>query len=454
MPRMLPLPLLLAVLTSCSNGAAQLQVTAQSAPTGRWDQGKFHYGIHLPNGLAAVDYIYGSEGTWKRIDAIEYKYDYYDDDEEKKLLLGYANGEHFTTAPDANGILLFDANGDGKVDPGARGHAFHEHAGRGKNGSNLNPSGRPRRPFTNFWFDDNFLARFMSRAYGRPEPSGLRAGVTRWNVLNGDAARRSDGSNPDQYALDGMYFLGKNDLRTAKKRWRGMLDRLGARFDSARAEYAYPRLPGNYELGLAKVLNDQLLYSGALEGDDLVEARQHQQSLRTLLLARQQRNGATLLSWLTGDDTSLINTEATSCAVLGLGAGVRYAFEAGARPLTMGEQRGFLRQPGFVQAVPGRSQAGVLSNGPDWSFPAANYQVEFILRSSDRADQKMATLSVEDAEAGGAIARMDVFGKDLPSGRKWVALPLSFRAAAGHHYAFRVKWHGAGELELAQVLLR
>lgn len=77
----------------------------------------------------------------------------------KDLLIQYADGTHFTTCLDANEHLLCDLKHTGEIDPSSCNYAFHEHNGRGPNNT------KSGNPFTNFWFDDNSFAVYMSRAY-------------------------------------------------------------------------------------------------------------------------------------------------------------------------------------------------------------------------------------------------------------------------------------------------
>ena len=65
-----------------------------------------------------------------------------------------------------------------------QGFAFHEHNGYGNNNTKLGA------PFTNFWFDDNWLARYASQAYFMGLPNGLTSyqNFTRWQIMGGDTS--------------------------------------------------------------------------------------------------------------------------------------------------------------------------------------------------------------------------------------------------------------------------
>jgi len=116
----------------------------------------FKYGQHYPNGKSAVDYIYSPDGMWKNMNFIEYRWNYYDFEDnpinhpyDRDTLIAYSNGYNLTTARDANRHLLLDWNHDGEIDTNQGGFAFCEHNGFGVNGKQL------ASPFSNFWFDDN-----------------------------------------------------------------------------------------------------------------------------------------------------------------------------------------------------------------------------------------------------------------------------------------------------------
>lgn len=122
----------------------------------------FSYGKHYPNGKQAVDYVTGPDGTWKNLNPAEYIWNYYNYSTnppnhpyDKSSLIAYADGTHFTTCRDANGHLLLDFNHDGELDTTEGKYAYFEHNGRGVNNTAMGT------PFTNFWFDDNTLARYV-----------------------------------------------------------------------------------------------------------------------------------------------------------------------------------------------------------------------------------------------------------------------------------------------------
>lgn len=80
----------------------------------------FNYGLHWPQGIASVDYLYSESGTWKNLTHIEYIWNYYNWSDnppshpyDKNKLISYADGTSLTTCRDANKHLLLDFNHDG-----------------------------------------------------------------------------------------------------------------------------------------------------------------------------------------------------------------------------------------------------------------------------------------------------------------------------------------------------
>ena len=114
--------------------------------------------------------------------------------------------------PIPNCILHGDLNNNGEIaDDAIGGYAFHEHAGRGVRGE------QTASPFYQFWFDDNWVARYVSEVYDRPQPSGLHdfGYPIRWRVIGGDNSRWTPypASSPhvDQIALNGLFKLNAGD---------------------------------------------------------------------------------------------------------------------------------------------------------------------------------------------------------------------------------------------------
>lgn len=104
----------------------------------------------------------------------------------REALIAAADGNTFYTARDANGYLLCDFNNNLEIDPEERhcGLAFHEHSGKGVNGSARG------NPFSQFWLNDNWLARYMSETYGRLSPQGIvdhPDSFMRWKRLGADS---------------------------------------------------------------------------------------------------------------------------------------------------------------------------------------------------------------------------------------------------------------------------
>ena len=239
-----------------------------------------------PAGARGVDYAYAA--LWRPIDGLRSVAGFYDRcgvGADRAAVFAYAaRAPH--TSPDANCLLLGDADRDGDlVDDAPTGYAFHEHA-----------------TFFQFWHDDNWLARYMARAYDRPEPAGLhdRGEVMRWRVLEGDNTNwlPSGGQAADQLALDGIYLLNAGLLERAFLKWHA-IERVEIR--------------ETYHLALWLILSARL---HTTTGNPDVMARA--QALRARILQLQETSGG----WRTGigDERTLVNIETTALCVLALGA--------------------------------------------------------------------------------------------------------------------------------------
>lgn len=418
------------------------------------------YGQHFPQGKAAVDYLYGADGTWKLLSGVEYLWNYYQHYAtpahpfDINALIGYANGSHMTTTRDSGGHLLLDFNRDGEIDVTGGGSAFHEHSGKGINGQTAGP------PFTNFWFDDNWLARYMSVAYDRPQPFGLyeHYGFNRWAILDGDGSRWElyNSDYFDTLALDGLYYLSIGNSYEATRKWDRMLGKSQYYYEAANQRYVYPGITDTYYLGLFKILTDKLMDSGLVGQPKQNQLLQHSVSLRSTILSLQEKNGSSLLGWRTGigDTNSLINTETTSLSVLALAVNSKYVFEAGRPPLAMNSQNYFLRPHNVLSAVNGLSGPGHMTYGPYWNVAPGPYQAEFLLRVPAPSGN-VATLDVYDANTGTFLAARVVVAGDLATGNQWTRIVLDFTVSnPSNSLEFHTYWHGGPNMDVAYIRLR
>ncbi|MEZ4731934.1 MAG: hypothetical protein R3E79_32850 [Caldilineaceae bacterium] len=403
----------------------------------------FRYGQHYPYGYAAVDWIYSRDGLWRQITAarpLQYVYNYYPDGMDNnpdadishppdpahplpapdpqdiaaaqaeadkghirqedvptlatqiKFRRAIAAGCIYHTTRDANGYVLFDNNNDNALDSQPTGaFAFHEHSARGAD-NRICPGAVP---FTLFWFEDNWLARYMSQAYGRPLPGGLSDAnrtFIRWNILDGGTGHWAayNGTALDQLALDGLYELAQGRPQGAWQKWGVIKERMYDREDVARQRYTY-HIDEIYHLSLFLVLTSHLMDANvtAAQRHELV---QHWVSLRSNLLSLQERQNGKRFSWVTHADRGCgryMSTEGTATALLALGAGAVHVLEAGVAPLQMANNHYYLRvaeEPGdpvdqyVLSAVKGvaiESQAGFMVYGPYWQYPRGAYTVDF-----------------------------------------------------------------------------
>ena len=411
------------------------------------------YGMHFPQGMGAVDYAYSPEGMWKNSSSLEYLWNYYGQfaspghPANRSALIEYANGLHETTAPDANGHLL-----------GRGGFSFHEHNGKGVGGQTKG------NPFTQFWFDDNWLARYMSQAYDKAEPSGLSApsDFNRWQILGGDVSHWAPYHQDafDQLALDGLYYYFREKSLLARAHWQRMIDKSGLRWDEGMQRYFYPNVTENYYLGLMKILTDLLLDSGGFSSSFEEELLQHSVSLRSVILSNQERAGDRYLGWTSSsvDTGSLMNTESLAVNTLALGVDAAWVFEAGQEPLRKSSEGGYFLRPHHVLSAitegPTPSKPGYLSYGPGMSVPLGGYHAEFFMRSP-APRENIALVEVYDSVRGQVLAKNTVVASDLKPGNHWTRISLPFQVAhTGNALEFRTYWYGASNVDLALIRVR
>jgi hypothetical protein len=438
----------------------------------------FTYGRHYPNGVAAVAYLYGPDGTWGDLTGLAYGYNYYaacgtsDHPTNLNALVAAANGPPFTTR-DANCHLLWAAD-PAAADPqlgvpeGGAGHAFHEHSGVGAGGV------KTGAPFTVYWYDDNTLALSMSTAYGQPTADGLVtfSDFTRWAVIAGNAAAwhgmpYGSPGNPtgdccvDTMALNGLYDLAMNDFASAASEWKSILASSGATYDGATQRCLYPSIASNYYLGLFKILTDQMMGDPAAASSSDPTASvllQHSISLDSDILdTQQQESDGGLIGWTTNipPGTSLINTETVACQVLGLGARANSVFEPGVAPLSNDPNHYFLRPYHALSAVGSAgSTPGYMTRGPGFAAPAGTYAIDFRLRAPSPTGT-VATLSVYDSASKTVLATHDVAAGEMTPGNLWTQITLTATVPSGcHTLELRTNWSGTGNLDVGPIRVR
>lgn len=434
-------------------GLAAIAVAAPAAT--------FVYGKHYPNGVAAVDYAYGSAGMWRSIASITYQRNYYNyglpapHNTDINWIINYAQtlgNQH--TCLDANGHLLLDFNKDGEIDVTSGGSAFHEHAGRGVGGA------VKTNPIFQFWFDDNWLARHMAVAYSRPQPYGLHAysSFTRWQIIDGNTANWTPygGSALDQRALDGLYYLSSNTVSQAWNKWVAAKNGAGPVWNGADQRFDY-NIAENYHLGLLKVLNDQLM-DASVTTAQRAELVQHSMSLRSHLLSRHEINNGAATGWITdvNNSNSLINIETISCAVLGLGAGAVSVYEAGRAPLSSSSGRSyFLRPHNVLSGVAGISTAGFMTYGPYHPLPTTGtHKADFFLRAPAPA-AVMGYIDVYNATTNTVLASKVLEAADFPASTQWGRVTLTFsNTSTSHNIEYRTYWDGTANMDVACIRVR
>jgi hypothetical protein len=430
-------------------GFGSLTPSAHAAPL---------FGRHLPHGEDAVAHLYGPNGTWREQTSVYYGWNFYQHCEtpghafDRQALLRMAVVGN-STAPDANCVLHGDADNDGEIaDEALGGFAFHEHAGRGASGEQVSA------PFYQFWFDDNWVARYVAEAYGRPLPSGLHDSGhrIRWRILGGDNRHwlpySESSPHVDQIALNGLFKLNAGNFAGALAAWNAIKNSSGAVYDAARGRYVYSFAEESiYYYGLWAILSERLLAARTVfpQRDEVL---QHAMSLHASLLALQEkdRNGYRL-GWRTGTNPrALINTETTSVAVLALGANASWVLEPGHAPL-LSAAGYYSNEHEIVSAVAGQSVPGHVVFGPFWTLEPGSYDVEFALRSSaPRVESPVATIDIYDGTT--VVASRVVDAVDAPIGNQWRRYRLAATiGSAANVTEFRVFWHGAYDLDIGHV---
>ncbi|KAI8610969.1 hypothetical protein BC830DRAFT_698906 [Chytriomyces sp. MP71] len=259
---------------------------------------RFH-GQHLSRGFAALAHAKGPHGTFRAISTLSYECNYY-----KKwatpahpysleaVLDAASHPPHITTCRDADGILLADFDGDGEIDVVQIKDAkvFVEHWG-------LQEDGSLGTPFSQAWFDDNWVARIAMQAYCDEEPWGLHdswhdsadgALFPRFVVIDGGAkdpypeAVEDPAQYPDQISLHALYLANREDWKCVQKCFDALLVKSGATFLSSEMRWSYPAIRDFYHLCDMKLVGQRLLDSGFLNERAASDTLQHVVSLHSL----------------------------------------------------------------------------------------------------------------------------------------------------------------------------
>jgi hypothetical protein len=419
------------------------------------------YGVNYPNGVRAVEYIYHPlNGMFRPLEGVEYLWNRYEQwatdahPFNPDALRLYADGNNMMTARDANGHLLLDFDHDGELDVSDAGSAFYEHNGRG--------AGDVARgqPYSVFWYDDNWLARYMAQAYSRPLPDGLSdySDFTRWKIIGGDIRNWTpyEQDHFDQLALDGLYYVAADDIDRALIKWLRMREKNGGAFDPHSGLFLYPQITENYYLGLFKILTDRLLAESALDSNARRELLQHSVSLRAAIVENQERSGSRLTGWTSDVEagTSLMNTESLAVNVLALATAAKMTFGAGEPPLRYQADRGYtLSESRYLSALEGSSRPGHMTFGPYFSLPAGSYTLEFVMRAGNPADP-IARLDIYDAQSGRVLAERDVTSAELGTGNQWTRAALRVNVpTTSNQLEFRCWWYGNSNLDVAEIRL-
>jgi len=414
----------------------------------------FKYGMHFPRGTAAVDYAY--DVHWQHLYPANYKWNYYDfcktptHPYDMNALVTAADGTTHFTARDANCHLLLDfskiyelATTDGK-------YSFIEHAGIGVNGTQRG------RPFSIHWYDDNWLANYMSIAYSRPQPYGLvdYGDFTRWRAIGGDTTAWKPYSEDftDTLALDSLFYIASNDPQSAMVSFIKIITNGQHTYDPDNQRYVYANINENYHYGLVLISAWILLENGNYAPDVANILLQHAISVRSNILSFQEVKDGKYIGWVTGtrDPGTLINIESIAACVLGLGANAYHTFEVGQAPLSYDTSSSYFYRPhNVLSAVTGLSKAGFMSHGPYLKYAPQTWTVKFYVRTP--SNSKLPAMTFDVVSNGDVIAEMDVSGDQLNSNNEWSVFSLSFTLAEEAELEFRSYWHGNMNVDMSII---
>lgn len=410
------------------------------------------YGQHFPFGKNAIDHLYGPLGTFKEVSPLFYKWNYYRQYAtpnfpfDKEKVIGFANGKNMHTCRDANGLLLHDKNHQGNINPNANGPAFHEHNGLGVNGE------RRGNPFTQFWFDDNWLARYASNAYEKPPPIGLNdySGFMRWRIMGLDSKYwiLYNSNHFDTLALDGLYFISNNNYENAQRYFYKILSMSGYKFNSDLQQFEYHNIHENYHLGLFGILTSFLM-----DRYDQSPFIQHFVSIRSNLIIQQEKKDGIPIGWRSDrtQSHSLINTESTVIGALALATNCHFSFEAGRSPLLTDSNNYFIRNYNVLSAVIGLSKQGFMIYGPYIELGNGNWQIQFFLRAPSCSNRVIGWIDV--AKNGNSVAKRDLTIEDFGS-NEWKNIKLNFQSIDHQKYEFRLYWPGFCNLDASTLRLK
>jgi hypothetical protein len=442
------------------------------------------YGRHFPNGKAAVEYIMGPDGLWKHMTHLEYIWNYYGNlpysnfpvparhPENLQALIDAADGTRNFTCLAVNSNLMCDSkhrgeidgtddyNHDGYPDIPDAGWGFCETNGKGVGGVTR------QKPFTVFWYDDNWVAKLFTQAYGKSSPDGVYEYANNHNhwqplcrVIRGNY-NPYQVDYPNTVELDALYYLWTGDKAKALSLWDHLRDQCHPVWDPSLQRYQYSvASDGTYIFGVFKILTDSLLEHGLLTAPKREELLQHSVSLRSFLISLQEKDSqGNLLGWngAVGHAEGLINTEGTFMSILGLspipGSEV---YEAGQSPLSFESKNYTLRPSNVYSSVSSLSQPGYMTSGPNYIYPAGGYQVDYYLRCpSPPANAKIASLSVAPSHRAGASLCSENIESSVFRGHNWIKRTLAFTLAHPTPLSFRTYWWGKADMDIACIQVR
>ena len=412
------------------------------------------FGMHFPHGVNVVNFTYGPAGMFKNPRKLSYTLNYYKQygtdlhPFDKEMLIQYSRKDNHTTCRDANGYLLFSENDFPNTTIINADYSFHEHCG-------LNRNLELFIPFNNYWYDDNYLARFMADAYDKPSPHGItpRSGFIRWKILGGQLKGwqlYNSTFHVDQIALDGIYQFHTGQFDSALDHAYGLLSKSNYTWNTTSESFMYAAIAETYHIGLIKVLIDLIVDKGnSFSSRIVLELLQHSISIKHLLLERISKNSTLMAGWVTNlnplDTSSLINTETNVISSIALGANAYWTFEPNISP--MQPLRGSANNH-ILSISRVRDSFGYVLSGPYVNIPTGSYSVQFTMRFKSLGD-KCISIQVIDSSQNDTLAIKNISSIFAKTGTNWTVDGVQFEVSNMRNVMeFRVYWTGACDLDL------
>jgi hypothetical protein len=243
---------------------------------------------------------------------------------------------------------------------------------------------------------------------------------TRWRIVGGDNTNWTSYSSPssykDQLALNGFYYLTKDDVSRAFSSWKQILHNSQAVCDSNLQRYCYPGTREASHYGLWLILTSALRLHYPSNKDPLQQCV----SIRSNILSFQVADsGSAFLvegpfygrtSDVSGGN-SLTNTESVPTNVLELGANALFSCEIGRLPLKSDSASAnfCMRSHNVSSAVEGIATSGYLAYGGPYVTLSkeGNYLLEIFIRSLSKEGNYLLEIFIRSGSLASSSSRLE-----------------------------------------------